>query len=142
MGLEQAFCKSRDIKVEGVEIEKLLEKMNQRIEVLLDRDHCIGHAYFMPLQQGSSIGKLSEIFAQKIIPLLQEYFYDDWERIDWVLNCNGMLERKYENDALNSLFHKNAHGKLQNHNWDVNNTKLEDIEAYKAIIKTVSGKAS
>lgn len=132
----------KDIKVEGVEIEKLLEKMNQRIEVLLDRDHCIGHAYFMPLQQGSSIGKLSEIFAQKIIPLLQEYFYDDWERIDWVLNCNGMVKEKYKNEELNDLFPEKAHGKLQNHNWDVNNTKLEDIEAYKAIIKTVSGKAS
>ncbi len=132
----------KDIKVEGVEIEKLLEKMNQRIEVLLDRDHCIGHAYFMPLQQDGSIEKLAEIFAQKIIPLLQEYFYDDWERIAWVLNCNGMLKLKYDEKGLEKLFHKNAHGKLQNHNWDVDNTKLEDIEAYKVIIGSASGNAS
>ena len=131
----------KDIKVEGVEIEKLLEKMNQRIEVLLDRDHCIGHAYFMPLQQDGSIEKLAEIFAQKIIPLLQEYFYDDWERIDWVLNCNGMLKLKYDEKGLEKLFHKNAHGKLQNHNWDFVNDRLKEITAYEAIIKTVSGNA-
>lgn len=71
------------IEVDEVKIDLLLETINQRIEVLLDRDHCIGHAYFMPLQQDASVGKLAEIFEQKIIPLLQEYFYDDWERIDW-----------------------------------------------------------
>lgn len=124
------------IKVEGVEIEKLLEKMNQRIEVLLDRDHCIGHAYFMPLQQDASIGKLAEIFEQKIIPLLQEYFYDDWERIDWVLNGNGkgILKPKYGETILSSLFPEKVRSKVQNHNWYIDADELKKITAYQAII--------
>ncbi|MGJ0485376.1 MAG: hypothetical protein ACR65R_12750 [Methylomicrobium sp.] len=70
----------------GVNIEQMLSKMNERIEVLLDRDHCLGHAYFMPLKNDNSIEKLAFIFRQQIMPLLEEYFFEDWERIHWVLN--------------------------------------------------------
>lgn len=73
-------------EVDGVKINELLEKMNQRIEVLLDREHQIGHAYFMPLKTENSLKKLQEIFKDRIIPLLQEYFYDDYEKIKMVLN--------------------------------------------------------
>ncbi len=68
-----------------IDLEKMLETMNTRIEYLYDRDHTIGHAYFMPLKEEPTIEKLEEIFRNKIIPLLQEYFYDDWEKIQIVL---------------------------------------------------------
>lgn len=75
------------LEVAGIDIGQMLRVMNQRITVLLDRDHTIGHAYFMPLQKESStLAELAEIFRQKILPLLQEYFFEDWERIRWVLN--------------------------------------------------------
>jgi len=74
------------LKVEGIAIDVLLTAMNQRIEALLDRDHCLGHAYFMSLQNDPTLQKLSEIFRHQIIPLLQEYFFDDWQRVQWVLN--------------------------------------------------------
>jgi len=79
------------VEVMGLDIRKLLEAINQRIEVLLDRDHCIGHANFMTLQKDPSLTNLAQIFKQKIIPQLQEYFFDDWSKINMVLNANGML---------------------------------------------------
>jgi 5-methylcytosine-specific restriction protein B len=74
--------------IDGINIRLLLEKINQRIEYLYDRDHQIGHAYFMSLidKSGAEAKKeLDNIFRNKIIPLLQEYFYDDWEKIQMVL---------------------------------------------------------
>lgn len=77
-----------DVSIEGVNVKSLLETMNKRIEYLYDRDHTIGHAYFMSLIDKSgdeAKAELDNIFRNKIIPLLQEYFYDDWEKIQIVL---------------------------------------------------------
>lgn len=74
------------VEVGAVRIDELLKAMNQRIEALLDRDHCLGHAYFIPLRDEPSAAKLAEIFRVQVMPLLQEYFFDDWQRIQWVLN--------------------------------------------------------
>jgi AAA domain (dynein-related subfamily) len=63
----------------------LLRRMNERLLKLLDRDHQIGHAYFMPLLEDPSLDRLKQIFRDAIIPLLQEYFYGDWGRIGLVL---------------------------------------------------------
>lgn len=127
------------IKVDGVDIEALLTVINQRIEVLLDRDHCIGHAYFMPLtvQAKQTVKELGFIFKQKIIPLLQEYFYDDWERIDWVLGGNGMVRQQLSKPGqLEQLFPRAALGKVQNHCWQINPTAQfdSDISLYQNII--------
>lgn len=69
--------------VEGVDVGKMLEIMNKRIEYLYDRDHMLGHAFFMNI---STINDLKEVFENSIIPLLQEYFYEDYEKIRAVLN--------------------------------------------------------
>jgi len=74
-----------EIEVEGVNIELMLTKMNQRIEVLYDREHTLGHAFFMHLDDDSTIADLAVVFERKIIPLLQEYFFEDWEKIRIVL---------------------------------------------------------
>ena len=74
-----------------IELDRLLESMNNRIEFLLDREHTIGHSYFMDVE---SIEDLHEVFKNKIIPLLQEYFYDDYAKIIAVLNDNGMIKEK------------------------------------------------
>jgi 5-methylcytosine-specific restriction protein B len=71
--------------VDSVNLQKLLKTINQRIEYLYDRDHTIGHAYFMGIK---TLTELNHAFANKIIPLLQEYFYDDWEKIRLVLADN------------------------------------------------------
>jgi 5-methylcytosine-specific restriction protein B len=76
----------KGVTVEGIDIGQLLSVLNQRIEVLLDRDHCLGHAYFLPLKQDPTFDRLAGLFRDQILPLLQEYFFEDWERIRWVLN--------------------------------------------------------
>lgn len=74
---------------EGVNLQELLKAINMRIEYLLDREKTIGHAFFIGID---SLEKLKNVFQNKIIPLLQEYFYNDYALIDAVLNKNGMLE--------------------------------------------------
>lgn len=75
-----------DTVVDGIVVGQLLRTMNQRIEALLDRDHCLGHSYFMPLRGDARLARLGSIFRDQVLPLLQEYFFDDWQRIQWVLN--------------------------------------------------------
>lgn len=70
----------------SVNVGELLSTLNQRIELLLDRDHCLGHANFMPLKEEPTLERLSAIFQNQVLPLLQEYFFEDWQRIAWVLN--------------------------------------------------------
>lgn len=69
-------------KVGEVDLRKLLKTINQRIEVLIDKDHQIGHSYFIGIQ---NIDDLKRTFKDKIIPLLEEYFYGDFGKIGLVL---------------------------------------------------------
>lgn len=73
---------------EGFEVElvELLETINGRIERLLDRDHVIGHSYFMGIAGAANpLAALQDVFANKVLPLLQEYFYGDPGKIGMVL---------------------------------------------------------
>ncbi|MFW1859935.1 McrB family protein [Acinetobacter defluvii] len=119
------------VNVEGVEIDRLLDILNQRIEILLDRDHCIGHAYFMPLKDKPELSVLKDIFLQKIIPLLQEYFFDDWEHIHAVLNENEMLKKKYNASKMNGLFKTSK--SMSRDIWEVNTQAFDDLNAYQTI---------
>lgn len=77
-----------NIMVGKINIEKMLNAINERIEVLYDREHTIGHAFFMKLKVNPDIKELASIFENKIIPLLQEYFYEDYFKIQLVLGDN------------------------------------------------------
>ena len=83
-----------DIVIDGIEVKKMLETMNRRIEALYDREHTLGHAFFMPLknEKKATINQLASIFTNKIIPLLQEYFYEDYEKIMLVLGIDSQNE--------------------------------------------------
>jgi 5-methylcytosine-specific restriction protein B len=81
--------------VDGVDVGKLLTAINQRIELLYDRDHTLGHAYLLSVE---SLADLRRIFLERVIPLLQEYFYDDWSKIALVLGC-PFHEAKTKNPA-------------------------------------------
>ena len=67
-----------DRVVEGINLVTLLTALNLNIEYLYDRDHTIGHAFFWDVD---SLEKLDAVFRFKVIPLLQEYFYEDWAKI-------------------------------------------------------------
>lgn len=82
------------IEVDGISVSGLLTTLNRRIEVLFDREHTLGHAYFTPLRDSPTIQTLGEIFRDKVIPLLQEYFYDDYEKIRLVLGDRKRPEQQ------------------------------------------------
>ena len=86
------YDKLNEIVIGDINIGEMLKTINERIEYLYDRDHTIGHAYFMSLKDGADIEGLASIFKNKILPLLQEYFYDDWEKIRLVLGDNQKNE--------------------------------------------------
>ncbi|WP_407919961.1 McrB family protein [Campylobacter sp. US33a] len=89
------------IDCEGVNLQELLKAINTRIEYLLDREKTIGHAFFISID---SLEKLKNVFQNKIIPLLQEYFYNNYALIDAVLNNNGMIfEDKKDNKYLQKI---------------------------------------
>lgn len=75
-----------------IDIPKMLSAINQRVEALYDRDHCIGHAYFTALAQVPDGDKrfddLTQVFRNRIVPLLEEYFFEDWQKIRLVLGDN------------------------------------------------------
>jgi 5-methylcytosine-specific restriction protein B len=73
-------------RVEGVELARLLQAINDRLEFLADRDRLIGHAYFTRV---ASLEDLRKAFRLQVIPLLQEYFFDDWSRIALVLSARA-----------------------------------------------------
>ena len=75
-----------DREISGVHLGNLLQKINARITYLYDRDHTIGHAYFLNLK---TYADLCRLFRNKIIPLLQEYFYGDWEKMRLILGDNA-----------------------------------------------------
>lgn len=77
------------IKVGTIDIQRMVDAINKRIEVLYDREHTIGHAYFMGLKSEPTIENLENIFKNAIIPLLQEYFYEDYSKIQLILGDNA-----------------------------------------------------
>jgi len=125
--------------VEGVNLGELLTSINRRIEALLDRDHCIGHAYFLPLRANNSLEALALIFRQQIIPLLQEYFFEDWERIHWILNDHNkstdfrfILQSPFSTEDLFGTVP--GLGQI-NGQWQLQAEAFYRIESYQGIIK-------
>ncbi|HCL7141468.1 TPA: AAA family ATPase [Escherichia coli] len=125
-------------KVKGIELESLLEKLNSRIEALYDREHTLGHAFFMPVKNALDTGdeetafkQLKIAFQKKIIPLLQEYFFDDWNKIRLVLADNQKQDDNQQfviekTDDLDTLFGNN-HG-LRRHDQQSTTYELKDLD--------------
>ncbi|MDM7943524.1 MAG: AAA family ATPase [Hydrogenophaga sp.] len=76
------------VNVPGVNVRAWMIKVNQRIQAERGREFTIGHAFFMPLTATPTMNELASIMKLKILPLLEEYFFDDWDGIRYVLDEN------------------------------------------------------
>lgn len=132
-----------DITVYGIAMSEILTVLNQRIEVLLDREHTIGHSYFWSLKGLDSDDEreieLGNIFKRRVIPLLQEYFFSDWERIGWVLNdpskhnSEQFVQTREITPTVSELFHSSITG-LNDRRYHINKTAFNNPESYKKIL--------
>ena len=123
-----------------VNIGNVLDIINRRIEFLFDREHTIGHAFFTSLknENSNSIERLADIFKNSIIPLLQEYFYDDYEKIRLVLGDNHKKDEQFQfikkiNIAPKELFGESI--RLEGTAvYSLNEDALGKIESYQGIL--------
>jgi 5-methylcytosine-specific restriction protein B len=131
------------VSVHGVDVGEMLNEINQRIDVLLDKDHLIGHSYFLPLSEDVSDqvreNMLADLFRLNIIPLLKEYFFDDWERIGWVLNdaqknTSDRFITHGSDRSIGSLFSSSIAEQLTERRFEVNYDAFHSPGAYQGII--------
>ena len=129
------------IAVGGVELKvaKMLDVINERIEYLFDREHTIGHAFFRRLADDPSIKTLARIFEKNVIPLLQEYFYEDYEKIQLILGDNSkedefkfILDRSVK---VKDIFNGNPDIDLPEKGYIVQHEAFMKLESYKQIGK-------
>lgn len=134
------------VEIAGVNLEFMLSTINERISVLLDKDHCIGHASFMHLHpkyrpaempKTASLTELGSVFKHKVLPLLQEYFFEDWQRIVWVLNNQNKAAdiafiRKASGKPISELF-KGVTQIKERERWEINQAAFTNAESYKLI---------
>ncbi len=88
-------------------LKDILERINIRLEKLLDKDHKIGHSYFMFSETSDTVSALMESFYKNIIPLLQEYFFGDYGKIGLVLG-NGFVSIKDQKEKIFCAFDYDA----------------------------------
>ncbi len=139
------------VKVEGLDLVKMLTIMNQRIEFLYDREHTLGHAFFMSINNSDDpFAELKGIFKNKIIPLLEEYFFEDWEKIQLVLGDNQKAEKYQfvcEEKSFNAegLFGKKSSHELNlepQKQFKLNDGAFDLIDAYKGIYSVLQSDSS
>ena len=99
--LPNSSAVKNNISIAGIEVEKLFESINSRIEFLIDKDHTIGHSYFLKIKDNQTVESLASIFKNEIIPLLTEYFYGDFEKIQLVLGENKDWKSKNDSKFFN-----------------------------------------
>ena len=125
----------------SVNVADMLDIINERIAFLYDREHTIGHAFFMPLKDNHSIETLAAIFEKSIIPLLQEYFYEDYAKIQLVLGDDGKTgdKKQYqfisdEDVEANKIF-ETVQELDSEKKYSINYPAFRKIESYKYISK-------
>lgn len=140
----------REVQVGELDVSEMLKKINKRIECLFDREHTIGHSFFMELKGRQSdskeliVEKLSGIFKKSVIPLLQEYFYEDYSKIMLVLgdNCKSSEDyqfiKKIQVKAKDIFRGNDSEIDLPEFTYEINNDAFSHIESYIEIYKTVN----
>lgn len=134
--LESIGAKSVKDNGQTLDVIKMLDTINNRIEVLYDREHTIGHAFFTSLANNPSLNNLQGIFENKIIPLLQEYFYEDYEKIQLVLADNDKKDDKFKfvlainNNPQNIFKGIKDYSNIPEKTYSINKEAFKHIESY------------
>ena len=132
--LKDIFVEDEGVKVN---IGAMLKVINERIEYLYDREHTIGHAVFLELKENNNIDKLENIFKKSVIPLLQEYFYEDYDKIRIVLGDNAKDEDEQFISAVSipeDVFEANIDDiDIPEKKYIINYDNFKNIMAYKNI---------
>lgn len=129
------------VVVAGIDLGRLLRRMNERIEVLFDRDHLLGHAYFIHMKDDPAqrtIGHLAEVFRNRILPLLEEYFFEDWKKIRWVLadNQKQNLDHQFvreEDLSASGLLFGDADVGLDTLRYRIQDEAFDDPASYRQV---------
>lgn len=124
--------------VGGIDPAQLLETLNRRLSRLLDREHQIGHAYLIGLNEDPSLENLKEVFARKIIPLLQEYFYGDWGRIGLVLGKDFVRRIDAGADLFAEFDHEEADTLVDRPTYELVDVRTLTSAAFRRIYERVS----
>ncbi len=103
--------------IEGIDVERMVRTINNRIELLFDREHTLGHSFFLPLVDTPSIELLAEVFELQILPLLEEYFFEDWERVAMVLGDHLKTEDNLR--FVVERFNASQVAQLMGNDWDL-----------------------
>ena len=114
----------------GVDLRRVLQAINERLEYLVDRDHLIGHAWFMRAKTPEDV---NAVMRHKIIPLIAEYFYDDWNKVRAVL---GGTDDFVTRERLNPPPGLESDAGEERYRWTVRETFAEN--AYKNLIGAAS----
>lgn len=120
----------RDTEVEGVNLYELLTCLNERIKVLYDREHTLGHAFFIHLTSESEISALRAVFENKIFPLLQEYFFEDWKKIQLILGNDLVTEQQFDPQLFNQTVEELTDTKSYSFNSDILDAPQTYINIY------------
>ena len=124
---------------EELNVAAMLDMINQRIEYLFDREHTIGHAFFTKLADDPSLDTLAGIFEKNVIPLLQEYFYEDYEKIQLILGDNAKEDEfKFILDKplkIKDIFNGNPDIDLPEKGYEIQHNAFHKLASYKLIGK-------
>jgi 5-methylcytosine-specific restriction endonuclease McrBC GTP-binding regulatory subunit McrB len=119
-----------DKQIMGIQLSRLLKTINLRIEKLLDRDHQIGHSYLLRVNTEAD---LQRAFIDKIIPLLQEYFYGDYEKLGLVLG-EGFVESVTGDDQIFAKFSAEDLDIYDRPSYELKQDALNKISEFKLAI--------
>lgn len=125
----------KNVSIDEVNIYSMFKSINLRIEYLLGKDYLIGHTYFLELLTSPTLETLSRIFKYNIIPLLQEYFFNDYSKVRLVLadNQTDVKEHQFITEtSLNNSIFGNADIDI-NPTYEINSKAFENLESYRKI---------
>lgn len=126
---------------EELDVAKMLDVINQRIEYLYDREHTIGHAFFTGLASNPTIENLAGIFRKSVLPLLQEYFYEDYNKIMMILGDNGKDRDDYKFILAKEIKHNSifkgdiSDVDLPDYSFEIQESAFMNINSYIQIIE-------